>query len=136
MKLGVSRRNIKFDESVKEKFIELYKKLGQPNLDLPVMLNEGIFKRTGEIKVISQQFINRALKNFKVKYDLDIPIERFKTHTFRKTFGKYVYDSCGKSFEALLILNSIFNHSSVKQTQTYIGITEDKIQDIYKNIKF
>ena len=129
-------REIQFDETVRDKFIELYELCGSPDLNLPIMCRMDTYYRTGEVKVISQQYINRRIKTFKFKYDMEIEVSRFSTHSFRKTFGKYVFDSNGKSYESILMLNSIFNHSSVRQTQDYIGITSEKIDNIYTSIKF
>lgn len=129
-------RKIKFSLSVQEKFNELYVLMGSPDINIPFMSNMGVYHRTRSAVAFSQQYINKKLKNFKIKYRLDIPMHRFQTHSFRKTFGKHVFESKGKSYEALVILNVIYNHSSIKQTQTYIGITDEKIQDIYGEIEF
>lgn len=129
-------RNITFSKSVQEKISELYELLGKPNKELPIMTNNSTYKRTGKAIAYTQQYINRKLKTFKLKYNLEIPINKFQTHSFRKTFGKYVFESKGKSYEALALLNVIYNHSSIQQTQTYIGLTDEKIQDIYGEINF
>lgn len=55
------------------------------------------------------------MKEWKAKYKLDI--ENFSTHTFRKTFGRYVYDTSENKSEALLLLNRIFNHSNIEITK-------------------
>lgn len=129
-------REIQFDDTVQDKFIELHELMGKPDLSLPVMCRMDVYDRTGEIKVLTQQYINRRLKTFKFKYDMEIEVNKFSTHSFRKTFGKYVFDSNGKSYESILMLNAIFNHSSIRQTQDYIGITSEKIDSIYTSIKF
>lgn len=55
-------------------------------------------------------------------------------HTFRKTFGRYVYDSNNRSAESLILLNKILNHSSIQITKTYLGITKDEVNGIYASI--
>lgn len=121
-------RKIPFNASVKNKIVELYSLLGSPNI------NELIFvsKVTGD--AITVQYVNQKLKEFKVKYRVNIG--NFSTHTFRKTFGRYVYESNNRSAESLILLNKILNHSNIDVTKTYIGITQDEINSIYNSICF
>lgn len=121
-------RKIPFNVSVKNKIVELYSLLGSPNI------NELIFvsKVTGD--AITVQYINQKLKEFKVKYR--VCIGNFSTHTFRKTFGRYVYETNNRSAESLILLNKILNHSNINVTKTYIGITQDEINSIYNSICF
>lgn len=121
-------RKIPFNASVKNKIVELYSLLGSPNI------NELIFvsKITGG--AITVQYVNQKLKEFKVKYR--VSIGNFSTHTFRKTFGRYVYETNNRSAESLILLNKILNHSNINVTKTYIGITQDEINSIYNSICF
>ncbi|MCO7113963.1 tyrosine-type recombinase/integrase [Bacteroides uniformis] len=84
-------RPIKFNRDVQEKNRFLYEMLGQPAPEQYIFLSP----RTG--KPYSLEYINRLLKVFKVRYRL--PIGAFSTHTFRKTFGRYVYELMGRSAE-------------------------------------
>ena len=68
-------------------------------------------------------------------YDYKVKIGNFSTHTFRKTFGRYVYETNNRSAEALVLLNKILNHTSIQITKTYIGITQDEINNIFESIK-
>ena len=126
-KTGKARR-IKFNRSVKEKLKELWGLMGHPNKALYIFQNP----RTGEPMTI--QNINQRLKQFKYRYRLNI--DHFSTHTFRKTFGRYVYDQNGHSAESLILLNKILNHSNIQVTKAYIGITQDEINNIYDSIQF
>ena len=126
-KTGKARR-IKFNRSVKEKLKELWELMGHPNKALYIFQNP----RTGEPMTI--QNINQRLKQFKYRYRLNI--DHFSTHTFRKTFGRYVYDQNGHSAESLILLNKILNHSNIQVTKAYIGITQDEINNIYDSIQF
>lgn len=126
-KTGKARR-IKFNHSVKEKLKELWELMGKPNKALYIFQNA----RTGEPMTI--QNVNQRLKQFKYRYRLHI--DHFSTHTFRKTFGRYVYDQNGHSAESLILLNKILNHSNIQVTKAYIGITQDEINNIYDSIKF
>jgi integrase len=121
-------RKITFNPSVQKKIQELYKLLGSPNRDGYVFANS----KTG--KPISTQYVNRTLKKWKYRYKL--PIDHFSSHTFRKTFGRYVYDQSNHSAESLLLLNRILNHSNIQVTKTYIGITQEEIDSVFDSITF
>lgn len=121
-------RNISFNNSVKKKIAELYKELGEPDVE------EYIFKSDRTDEPITLQFINKMLKKFKEKYR--IKIGNFSTHTFRKTFGRYVYEINGRSAESLVLLNKILNHSKIEVTKAYIGITQDEVNRIFDSIRF
>jgi integrase len=121
-------RQIPLNTSVKNKFMELYRLQGNPDRELPVVCNP----KTGRAYTLT--YINRLLKSFAVSYRL--PIRAFSTHTFRKTFGRYVYESSGRSAESLILLNAIFRHSSIEITKRYIGLRQDEINGIFDSIKF
>lgn len=121
-------RRIPLNPSVQRKFKELYDLLGKPDRkDYILQSNHGD-------KPMTIQYINQRLKDFKYKYRLQI--DHFSTHTFRKTFGRYVYDTHNHSAESLMLLNKILAHSSIEVTKAYIGITQDEIGDIFDSIKF
>lgn len=111
-----------------EHISKLYAQLKKPNKDSYILCSE---KSNG--KPVSVQYINRHLKSFKEKYDLDI--ENFSTHTFRKTFGRYVYEKSGHSNESLLYLNRIFRHSNLDTTMIYLGIRDEEIGSIFESIE-
>ncbi len=126
-KTGKSRR-ITFNKSVSQKLTELYNLLGEPDIQGSVFLNF----RTN--KPYSLEYINRKLKLFRRQYELTI--KAFSTHTFRKTFGRYVYENNNKSAESLILLNSIFRHSSIDVTKVYIGLRQAEIDTVFNSIKF
>ena len=121
-------RKIPFNLNIQTRIEELYMLLKRPNP------NELIFKSEFTGTSISPQYLNRIMKEWKIKYKLNI--ENFSTHTFRKTFGRYVYDTSENKSEALLLLNRIFNHSSVEITKVYICIRKDEINSIFDSIRF
>lgn len=126
-KTGKTRR-IPLNPSIQKKFKELYELMGHPDLkDYVVASSQGD-------RPLTIQRVNQMLKVFKHKYRLKI--ENFSTHTFRKTFGRYVYDTNNHSAESLLLLNRILNHTSIQVTKAYIGITQDEINGIFNAIKF
>lgn len=121
-------RRITFNKSVREKIHKMWELMGCPNRA------EYIFKNPTTGEPITIQYVNHKLKTFRVRYQ--IKIGHFSTHTFRKTFGRYVYDQSNHSAESLILLNKILNHSSIQVTKAYIGITQEEIRSIYDSIKF
>lgn len=121
-------RKLSFNNSVQNKIKELYKLIGQPDKE------EFIFLSRATNKPITIQYLNKKLKAFKSKYK--IKIGNFSTHTFRKTFGRYVYEKYNRSAESLILLNKILNHSNIAVTKTYIGITQDEVNSIFNSIAF
>ena len=119
-------RKISFNLNAQDRFDELYMLLKRPNP------NELIFfsKRTGH--PYSIQYINQLMKQWKAKYN--IQVGNFSTHTFRKTFGRYVYDNSENKSEALVLLNSILCHSSISTTKIYIGLRDEEIQSVFSSI--
>ena len=57
------------------------------------------------------------------------------SHTFRKTFGRYVYESMGRTTEALILLSMILKHSSPQVTMVYLGIRQEEIAGVYGTIQ-
>ena len=106
----------------------IYMKMDSPDLDTYIMKNE----RTGE--PVSRQYINKDLcKSWKTQYNLKIG--NFSTHTFRKTFGRYVYNKMGRTNEALIMLQYIYRHHSINTTMRYIGLRDDEVGNIYESIR-
>ncbi len=107
--------------------LRIYDKLDSPNLDDYVFVSP----ETG--RPITRQAVNKKLKVWKTKYKLEI--ENFSSHTFRKTFGRYVYETMDRSDEALILLNRIFRHTSLQTTMVYIGLRDDEINKIFNNLE-
>lgn len=119
-------RKIAFNENSQRRIEELYLLLKRPN---PAEL---IFAGPSGTPY-TVQHINRTMKMWRVKYRLNIG--NFSTHTFRKTFGRYVYDNSKDKSEALILLNSIFRHSNIDITKVYIGLRDDEIKTVFSSIK-
>lgn len=120
-------RKISFNMNTQDRFDELYILMKRPN---PAEL---IFYNHRTRKPYTIQYINRIMKEWKEKYD--IKVGNFSTHTFRKTFGRYVYDQSQNKPEALVLLNSILRHSTIDVTKVYIGLRDDEIQSVFSSIK-
>lgn len=122
-------RTILINDSVRSKMEEIYHLLGCPEKTSVIVRGE-----RNPNKAMSREYINRQLKFFKIDYRLDI--DSFSSHTFRKTFGRFVYESNNRSSESLLLLNSIFKHANLETTKRYIGLTQDNINEVFNSIKF
>jgi integrase len=79
---------------------------------------------------VSTQFINRKLKEIKVVYRLKI--DHFSTHSFRKTFGRRIWEQDNHSEKSLIMLSEIFNHSGTVITRKYLGIRQEEIANVYE----
>ncbi len=80
---------------------------------------------------ISIQYINRKLHDIFRNSNSKMKVQNPSTHTFRKSFGKRIYEMNGKSPESLVLLSQIFGHSSIAITRKYIGISQEQIQNVY-----
>lgn len=94
--------------------------------------SEVIFKSKITGLPFTIQYVNHKIKKWKEKYN--IKIGNFSTHTFRKSFGRYVYDSAVDKSEALVLLNKIFKHTAIETTKVYIGLREEEIQSVFESI--
>ena len=77
------------------------------------------------------QYVNRKLHDIFRFSNSKIKVQNPSTHTFRKTFGKRIYEMNGRSPESLVLLSQIFGHSSIAITRKYIGISQEQIQNVY-----
>ena len=100
----------------------------------PHDLNEFIFMNRWNTKPISSQYVNWKLKDLMKRYQVVKDTTKIKSHSLRKSFGRRVWENNEKSERGLILLNEIFNHSSIKMTVTYLGIREREIFDVYQNL--
>lgn len=56
------------------------------------------------------------------------------SHTLRKTFGYHIWHNAEDKEKALVMLMSIFNHSSVATTKKYIGLMDEEIEDVFNSL--
>ena len=119
-------RKIPFNLQTQERIDKAYLLMKRPNP------NELIFYNKKTRKPFTIQYINKMAKRWKEKYDLNI--DHFSTHTFRKTFGRYVYDTSKDKSEALILVNSILNHSTIDVTKVYIGLRQDEVNSVFNSI--
>lgn len=119
---------IPIGENAAEHIKTLYKRLGSPKTSSYILATKRHPDRPASIR-----YINQELKRMAKKYKLDI--ENFSTHTFRKTFGRYVYEKSGRSNESLMYLNRIFKHTNLNTTMIYLGIRDEEIASIFHSIE-
>lgn len=119
---------IPIGQNASDHFSTLYERMGKPSKRDYILANQN-----DDGKAVSIQYINRTLKKWGARYGLNI--ENFSTHTFRKTFGRYVYEKSGRDEKALVYLNRIFKHTNLDTTMIYLGIRDDEISSIYNSIE-
>lgn len=56
------------------------------------------------------------------------------SHSLRKTFGRFVFHNAEDKNKALVILQTIFNHSSPAVTSRYIGLTDDEVSNVFNSL--
>ncbi len=56
------------------------------------------------------------------------------SHSLRKTFGRFVFHNAEDKNNALVILQTIFNHSSPAVTSRYIGLTDNEVSDVFNSL--
>ena len=117
---------IPIGEKTADKIEEIYIKLGQPKM------GDWIFANRFNTAPVSTQYINRVLKQWKDEYNLKVG--NISSHTFRKTFGRYVYNKMGRTEEAIIILQRIFRHTSPATTMIYIGLRDDEVGNVFNEI--
>lgn len=119
-------RKIAFSERTQRYIDEAYLLMEKPNP------NELIFKSKVTGEALTIQYINKIIKKWKDRYLINIG--NFSTHTFRKTFGRYVYDTAKDKSNALLLLNQIFKHSTIEVTKVYIGLRQEEINSVFESL--
>lgn len=122
-------KGIPLGQNTAEHITKMYEMLGEPNLDTYIFCTE----KANDNTPVSIQYINRITKKWKQKYKLQIG--NFSTHTFRKTFGRYVYEKRNRSTDALIELNRIFRHANLQTTLIYIGVTDDSIYQVFDSMQ-
>lgn len=119
-------RQIPIEPSTHARLIEIYSLMGSPAKDGLVFLS----KKTG--KAITPQYVNETLKRLKRQYNL--PIKNFSSHSFRKTFGRRVYNAHGRSEHSIVLINRAFQHRSISTTLIYLGLFQDELNEVYKKV--
>lgn len=80
---------------------------------------------------LDRSTIDRLLKG--IAHDLDLTM-KVSTHTLRKTFAYHQMVMSNNDPRKLLLLQKMLGHSSAAQTLDYIGITQEEIEEAYRNL--
>jgi integrase len=121
-------RRIKINQNLKEAIKRNYVVLNPNKKERIIFLN-----RFGK-KPISVQFINRTLKEVVRDYKVVKDPSTIKSHSFRKSFGRRIFENNDNSEKSLILLGEMFNHSNIRTTKVYLGIRDKEIQDVYDNM--
>lgn len=98
------------------------------NYSMPVFLQlTGTYKG----KVMTDDGYRKALKKAAKSIGIEYNIG---THSTRKSFGMINRMLHPGDYDSMEILQSIFNHSDVKTTRHYIGLTKQKIDKYYDDM--
>lgn len=82
---------------------------------------------------LSIQYINRKLHEIFFQNNIKLS-KNNSSHCLRKSFALRVWESNNRSEASLLMLSTIFRHSSLSTTRLYLGIRDEEIANIYLNI--
>ena len=121
-------RKIPINPQLRETMVRISNKL--PVVD-PTQF---IFMNRWNTKPISSQYVNWKLKELMKKYQVVKDIQKIKSHSLRKSFGRRIWENSGRSERGLIMLNEIFNHSNIRTTKIYLGIREKELFDVYQNL--
>lgn len=121
-------RTIRLNDQLQKHIQECFKQINPVGVNAPILVSQ---KGT----VFTIQAINRTLKQIKTKYK--VKAKNFSCHSFRKTFGRQVYNMNDNNSElALVKLMELFNHSSVAITKRYLGLRQEEILQTYECLSF
>ena len=122
------QRTIRLNPQLQKHIQECYEHIKPIGVKAPILVSQ---KGT----TFTVQSINRLLKQIKTKYK--VKIKNFSCHSFRKTFGRQVYNMNSDNSElALVKLMELFNHSSVAITKRYLGLRQEEILETYDCLSF
>ena len=96
-------------------------------------ISQYIFLNRYGNKPIDRSWVNVNLKKIFKKYKIEVE-GNVSTHMFRKTLGNRILKLNNYSNESIVLLNSIFQHSSIQLTKVYLGIKEREIMGVYDSL--
>lgn len=120
------------------KFVKLYfnqtvkKAITEYLTEYPMQdMNEYLFKSRKGDSCLTEISLGRIIKDAAE----EVGIERnICSHSLRKTFGYHVWHKAEDKEKTLIILQTIFNHSSPMMTKKYIGLMDDEIEDVFNDL--
>lgn len=121
-------RRIKINPDLRDIVIRLKIKMGVTDSSQFIFLNKF------GTKPIDKSWVNVRLKEIFKKYGIEMD-GNVSSHMFRKTLGNRVLKLNNYSNESIVLLMSLFNHSSLSITKKYLGIREREIHDVYDSLR-
>jgi integrase len=120
-------RTIDLNDELVEKITKYYSLMGRTN-------PSGFILESSRSKgqSVNVSYLNKALKLLNMSYGLKH--DNFTTHTLRRSFGKKIYETYGKSEHSLVLLSKVFSHSAISITREYIGLEQEAITNVYLNL--
>lgn len=121
-----------------KKFVKLYfnqvvkKAISDYIEEYPIQdLNEYLFKSRKGKGYIGEQTLWDIMNKVAIEAGIK---QNIGSHSLRKTFGRFVFHNAEDKNKALVVLQTIFNHSSPAVTSRYIGLTDDEVSDVFNNL--
>lgn len=123
-----TNRYITINSAVKEA-VRLYL-ANTPNVRLDDYMFRGVARNCK-----NEPMTNGSIYNIIHKWEWQVGIDaHLGTHSLRKTFCYHQMLMSRNDPRKLMLLSKMLNHSSIMQTMTYIGITDDEITEAYKGL--
>ena len=110
-------RTIFIIEDIRNLINRIHKKMGYPEMDQYIFLNN-----SGK-QVLSSQYVNKQVKLLFTKYE--IPYQNLSSDSFLKTFCIKYLESKDFSIEAKKWISKILGHASWTITANFLGYTDD-----------
>lgn len=94
-------------------------------------MNEYLFKSRKGDSYITEISLGRIIKDTAE----EVGIKRnICSHSLRKSFGFWVWHNAVDKEKSLVVLQTIFNHSSLMMTKKYIGLMDDEIEYVFNKL--
>lgn len=126
-----TNRYITINDAVKES-VRLYLQ-HTPDVKLDDYMFQGISRsnKRSDNKPMTVGAIYTVIRKLSWQVGIDAHLG---THSLRKTFCYHQMLMSQNDPRKLMLLSKMLNHSSIMQTMTYIGITDDEIAEAYKGL--
>ena len=86
--------------------------------------------RTGN-KAITEKSLWKIINDLVAEVGIE---KNVGSHSLRKTFGRFAYQRAEDKNHALVVLQTIFGHSSTTVTSRYIGLTDDEVSEVFDSL--
>ena len=94
-------------------------------------INDYLFKSRKGDKSIGEQTLWDIMNKTAIEAGIK---QNIGSHSLRKTFGRFIFHNAEDKNNALVILQTIFNHSSPAVTSKYIGLTDDEVSNVFNEL--